>query len=187
MPELVVPTVRLQAAWLDAHLEWGPGSHEDGFGIGASDDVISPAGFETWVRRLLDQSDPAKADAAGRVPCSYRWIVDDGRVVGGIALRHVLNERTAHLGHVGYGIRPSARKAGFATWATAQMLDEARELGLDRVLLVCADDNIASVRTIERLGGVLEGVQETDHGPDRRYRTDARIGRRSQAAERIGT
>jgi len=169
MPKLMVPTVRLHAAWLESHHEWGPGSHEDGFGLWPSDDVVSPVGFDVWVRRLLDQSDPAKASAAGRMPCSYRWILEDVRVVGGIALRHVLNERTSHLGHLGYGIRPSARRRGLATWAAEQMLDEAREIGLDRVLLVCADDNIASVRTIERLGGVLEGVQETDHGPASRY------------------
>jgi hypothetical protein len=30
MPELIPPTVRLHAGWLEAHAEWGPGQHEDG-------------------------------------------------------------------------------------------------------------------------------------------------------------
>ncbi|MEU4715850.1 hypothetical protein AB0F73_19625 [Micromonospora purpureochromogenes] len=39
MPELIAPTVHLHAAWLEAHDEWGPGVHEDGFGLLPSDEV----------------------------------------------------------------------------------------------------------------------------------------------------
>ena len=169
MPELIAPTASLHAAWLDAHDEWGPGVHEDGFGLRPSDDVRSPVGFAAWVRRMLDQSDPAKASALGRVPCTFRWIVEERRVVGGIALRHGLNDQVLRLGHIGYGIRPSARRRGLATWALEQILGEARALALDRVLLVCEEDNTASSKTIERLGGVLEGIQATGHGTVRRY------------------
>ncbi|WP_280302643.1 GNAT family N-acetyltransferase [Nocardia abscessus] len=82
-----------------------------------------------------------------------------------MALRHEFSD----LGHIGYGIRPSARRRGLATWALARMLSEARALGLDRVLSVCAIDNIASAKTIERNGGILEGMRDTEHGPVRRY------------------
>jgi predicted acetyltransferase len=49
------------------------------------------------------------------------------------------------------------------------MLDEARVPGLDRVLAVCAVGNVASVKTIERCGGVFEGIRNTKFGPVRRY------------------
>ena len=49
------------------------------------------------------------------------------------------------------------------------MLGEARRLGLDRVLVVCEVDNAASAKTIERHGGVLDEVQDTEHGAVRRY------------------
>jgi predicted acetyltransferase len=49
------------------------------------------------------------------------------------------------------------------------MLGEARDLGLDRVLLVCEADNVASARTIEHHGGVLEEIRDTGHGTVRRY------------------
>jgi predicted acetyltransferase len=166
MPDLVAPTARLHAAWLEAHEEWGPGVHEDGFGLHASDEVGSSAGFAAWVARLNAQSDPAQAVAAGRVHCAYRWIVEDGRVLGAIALRHELNERLMQLGHIGYGIRPSARRRGLATWALGRTLDQARRLGLARVLIVCEAGNLASAKTIERHGGVLEGVRD---GTVRRY------------------
>jgi predicted acetyltransferase len=144
MPELVVPGAGWRAAWLDAHAEWGPGRHEDGFGLLASDDVGSPAGFAAWLTRLADPG------------CTYRWIVEDGRVLGGIALRHGLGDFVRRYGHLGYGVRPSARGRGVATWALGRMLGEARDLGMDRVLLVCAADNAGSAKTIERHGGVPE-------------------------------
>ena len=101
--------------------------------------------------------------------CTYRWIVEGDRVLGGIALRHELNDFVLRAGHIGYGIRPSARRRGLATWALGRMLDEARELGLDRVLIVCEVGNIASVKTIEHHGGVLDEVRETELGTVRHY------------------
>ncbi|WP_406315807.1 GNAT family N-acetyltransferase [Streptosporangium sp. NBC_01639] len=169
MPELIAPTARLHAAWLEARDEWGPGVHEDGFGLLPSDEVDSPDGFAAWVARLADESDPAKAVQTGRVRCTYRWIVEGDRVLGGIALRHGFDDFVLRVGHIGYGVRPSARRRGLATWALGRMLDEARELGLDRVLIVCEVDNVASAMTIERHGGVLEGIRDTEHGVVRRY------------------
>ena len=127
MPELVLPTTRLHAAFVDCRDDWGPGLHEDGF---ASEMTT------TSTRRL-------------------------GRVLGGIALRHHFDN---DLGHIGYGVRPSARRRGLATWALGQMLVEAQQLGLDRVLLVCESDNVASMKTIESNGGVREpdGTGEVD-------------------------
>jgi predicted acetyltransferase len=76
-------------------------------------------------------------------------------------------------GHIGYGIRPSARRRGLATWAMIQLLDEARRLDLRRVLAVCAVDNAASIKTIERCGGEFDGIRDTKFGhPVRRYWID---------------
>jgi predicted acetyltransferase len=169
VPELVAPTTRLESAWRAAHAEWGPGSHEDGFGLHPDDDVETSIGFVSWLARLARQSDPAVAAPVGRVHCTYRWIVEADRVLGGIALRHELNALNKHLGHIGYGIRPSARRRGLATWALGRMLVEAQQLGLDRVLLVCAGDNIASVKTIEHHGGVREPSNHGEVGELRRY------------------
>jgi predicted acetyltransferase len=169
MPDLIAPTARLHAAWLEARDEWGPGVHEDGFGLHPADEVDSAAGFAAWVARLAGESDQTKASDAGQARCTYRWIVEGDGVLGGIALRHGFNDIVVRLGHIGYGIRPSARRLGLATWALGRMLDQARVLDLDRVLIVCEVDNAASVKTIERHGGVLEGVRVTELGAVRRY------------------
>ena len=166
MPELIAPTAHVHTAWLEAHQEWGPGLHEDGFGLLPSDEVDSPEGFAAWVARLAAESDPAKAD---QWSCTYRWIVEGDRVHGGIALRHGADDFVLRAGHIGYGIRPSSRRRGLAGWALGRMLDEARTQGLERVLIVCEADNIASAKTTEHRGGVLESVQDTGIGPVRRY------------------
>jgi predicted acetyltransferase len=156
VPHLIAPTPRLHATWLDSHEEWGPGLHEDGFGLAGTDEVCSPAGFAAWVARVTLEAE--------RTRSAYRWIVEGDRVLGGIVLRHGPADFVEWAGHIGYGVRPSARGAGLATWALGLMLDEARAAGLDRVLLVCKTDNAGSARTIERNGGVLE-----EAGPLRRY------------------
>lgn len=167
MPEMVLPTTRQHAAFLECHREWGPGLHEDGFGLSAEDDVDSPEGFAAWVHKRFRPAHPAGTPCPAGKHSSPRWIVEDGRVLGGIVLRHVFDDE---VGHIGYGVRPSARRRGLASWALGEMLQEARAaLRIDRVLIPCLADNIASARTIERNGGVLEGIRDTGHGPVRRY------------------
>jgi predicted acetyltransferase len=158
MVELVEPTTRLYSAWLAARGDWGPGSHEDGFGLLASDAVETPDGFETWLRRLQGEHD-----------ATYRWIVEGDELLGAIALRHRLEDGALEVGQVGYGIRPSARGRGLASWALGRMLATAGTIGLDRVLIVCADGNAASARVIERHGGVMGAVRNTALGRARRY------------------
>jgi predicted acetyltransferase len=94
------------------------------------------------------------------VPSSSRWIEEEGRLVGFIALRHELNDYLLDQGgHIGYAVRPSARGRGLATAATALVLRECRRRGIDPVLITCDDDNAASATVIERNGGVLEDVR----------------------------
>ena len=97
------------------------------------------------------------------------WIVEEDAVLGGIALRTRTNDKVRRLGHVGYGVRPSARGRGVATWALGELLPHARAAGLSRLLLVCLDDNVGSIKTIERNGGVLEKLVEDGHGLVRHY------------------
>ena len=160
MPDLIPPAVRLHAAWLEARDDWGRGVTQDGSGLRPTDDVDSPAGFAAWVSRLVRAEDPTEHLDEGMVHCTYRWIVEDARVLGAIALRHELNDLLLRAGgHIGYGVRPSARRRGLATWAVGEMLGEARALGLTRLLLTCDVDNVGSRRVIEANGGVLEDVR----------------------------
>lgn len=164
MSLLVRPSVALYVAWLQAHEEWGDGLHEDGFGLLETDDVRSAEGFRVFVDRLLAK-EASSCDGGG----TFRWIVEDGYVLGGIALRHESAQNVEVLGHMGYGLRPSARGRGLAAAAIREMLCLAKARRMNRVLLTCFADNIASVRTIERCGGVLDRIVVTDRGEVGRY------------------
>jgi predicted acetyltransferase len=101
------------------------------------------------------------------------WIVDEDEVIGFLSFRHELNEWLREAGgHIGYAVRETRRRQGYASAALALGLDRAREIGLDRVLLTCDDDNVASYRTIERAGGVLQDISDQSargHAVLRRY------------------
>jgi predicted acetyltransferase len=170
MPELILPTMRLRDSWLDARDEWGLDIHQPGSGFHADDDVDTAAGFSAWVGRLADEANVAVPCAEGRVHADYWWIVEEQRYLGCITLRHALNDFLLRAGgHVGYGLRPSARGHGLAAWALRMTFPRAQELGLDRLLVTCDDSNTASARTIENAGGMLEDVRETELGLTRRY------------------
>lgn len=169
MPELTPPTTRLWAPWHEAHDEWGPGQHEDGFGLLSDDDVVTRVGFAAWVRRLRDESEPGQIPGDEKTYTTYWWIVEGESVLGAIALRRETNEWTLRVGHVGYGVRPSARGRGLATWALGEVLSAAWLDGLPRILICSRDDNPASARVAEHHGGVLESTVDTVVGRIQRY------------------
>ncbi|MDN4174100.1 GNAT family N-acetyltransferase [Nocardioides sp. SOB77] len=110
-----------------------------------------------------------------RVPAAFLVAEVGGELVGRTSIRFALNDWLAtYGGHVGYGVRPAHRRRGHATEILRQSLVVARAGGVDRVLVTCDDDNVASAATIERCGGVLEDrVEQPDGGPvKRRYWID---------------
>ena len=75
-------------------------------------------------------------------------------------------------GHIGYVVVPELRRRGYATMMLRLALKIANEkLGIRRVLVTCDDDNIGSIRTIEKCGGVLETIITGSdlETPKRRY------------------
>jgi predicted acetyltransferase len=94
---------------------------------------------------------------AGHVPGTTLWWVDGEEFLGRLAIRHRLNERLRRVGgHIGYWIRPSARRQGHATAAFRHGLAYANRLGIDPALVTCDEDNVGSRRIIEGAGGVFD-------------------------------
>ncbi len=63
-------------------------------------------------------------------------------------------------GHIGYDVRPSARRRGHATAMLAAVLARVQAMDVDPVLVTCDLDNVASRRVIESNGGVVEDEVE---------------------------
>lgn len=90
--------------------------------------------------------------------------------MGAVNIRHYLNDKLFETGgHIGDGIRPSERRKGYATAMIGLALEECRKLGIDRVLICCDKDNIGSVKSIQRNGGVLENEVEENGNIVQRY------------------
>ncbi|MCP4502729.1 MAG: GNAT family N-acetyltransferase [Deltaproteobacteria bacterium] len=105
------------------------------------------------------------------IPKTHLWAIANENFVGRIAIFHSLNdELLISGGHIGYDTVPSFRGRGIATEMLRQALPAAKSLGLKEVLLTCDDTNAASIRTIEKNGGVLRETKKLDkNGPLKRY------------------
>lgn len=143
--------------------------HVREFEAAGEDLVPFPLGFEhhdgpALVERLARAS-RGEGLPEGFVAHSTYWLVlEETTVVGVSNLRHELTPFLRHEGgHIGYGVRPSARGRGYATEMLRRTLGYAHGLGLERVLVTCAAGNVASQRTIVRNGGVLEADDVVAH------------------------
>jgi predicted acetyltransferase len=98
-----------------------------------------------------------KGEEVERVPQTTMWLVENGGFIGDAKIRHRLNDKLfLSGGHIGYGVRPSARNKGYATEMLRQSLIWLRDnLGLDKALLSCLVENTASARVMEKNGGQL--------------------------------
>ncbi len=90
-----------------------------------------------------------------QVPFYYYDILVDGVPVGKISIRIGDNFHTYYNGHIGYEINEDTQGHGYAQRACELVLDVARAHGMSRLYMTCEEDNIASYRTIEKLGARL--------------------------------
>ncbi len=99
-----------------------------------------------------------------RVPSSQFLSFEKGELIGFVNIRHRLNsELLRESGHIGYSVHPNKRRQGYATKQLQLALDEAQKLGLQKVLITCDKANIASAKTIQKVGGVLENEVVSSH------------------------
>ncbi len=95
---------------------------------------------------------------AGWVPHTRYWyILDNKRIIGSADIRHFLTPDLEDLGgHIGYVIKPGERNKGYATSLLAGIIPEAANLGIKKLLITAASDNIPSRKVIEKNGGILD-------------------------------
>ena len=168
-PELDIPTVRVHQSFLAAMAEFreeGRGDLADQTMIGSEvrdfgDSWSSPDAFASYVEWLRAQALEDSPRPEGYVPSTTLWWVDGEEYLGRLAIRHRLTARLREVGgHIGYDVRPSARRRGHATAMLRAALPVARNLGIESALLTCDVDNVASRKVIEHAGGVLESAGE---------------------------
>jgi len=113
--------------------------------------------YEDWLWLVTECEKPDNTLIGVQTSTWFAVRKSDEKVVGCIELRHTLNESLAVIGgHIGYSVVPQERNKGYATMMLKLILKEAKNIGLEKVLLTCDTDNVASCKTIEKCGGTLE-------------------------------
>lgn len=132
-------------------------------------------GDDTLWDDFLDANDDQRAGLrhSEYVVRGVQLVADvDGEIAGRASIRFELNEFYATQGgHIGYYVRPEYRQRGYATEILRQAAIVARSEGVGPVLMYCRDDNVASIKAIERNGGLLDetGITVEDESTWRRY------------------
>lgn len=152
--ELVLPTEEhLDQAWDYRRECEAADSDMDGCGP-----IDTSESARQWLADTRAYADPATVPE-GRVQATQFLAVraSDGRLVGMLQVRHYFNEYLEkYAGHIGYSVRPSERRKGYAKEMLRLALPYCKSIGLDRVLIACEPGNPASRRTILANGGVYE-------------------------------
>lgn len=160
MPQLTAPDVRFHASFLDAVREFTEAGLDALVLIG--EDITpyertwcEPAGFAAFVDMLRAETErPRRPDW---VEMTNLWYAEDDTFLGRLSIRHRLDPYLLELGgHIGYAVRPGARRQGHATAMLRAALPLCRQLGIDRALVTCDTTNTASRKVIEANGGEFE-------------------------------
>jgi predicted acetyltransferase len=94
------------------------------------------------------------------VPSTEFWYLEGDEYLGRLGLRHRLNDFLLEMGgHIGYDVRPTARRRGYATAMLRAALPHAQALSIDPALVTCDTDNVGSRTVIETCGGKLEDIR----------------------------
>jgi predicted acetyltransferase len=158
MKSLVRPDMAHMASFVDALRE---GYSRDTLRPETPETIAQIAREPAWFLRLLNNP-PAHVvlpdgTLGPRVVETQLWYVEGDEFLGSISVRHSLTPMLEQWGgHIGYAVRPSAWGQGHASAMLAGMLDHVRaNLPLERVTLTVSLKNPASIRVVEKNGGVL--------------------------------
>lgn len=134
------------------------------------EDVLSYASDPEWARFLPVPQPYTRADAekfvAGQVLQDRKtrasWAIEHaGSVIGGIDIRFDFDHR---VGELGYSIARCFWSKGLTTEAAGAVIDESFSAypDLNRIRASADERNVGSLRVMEKLGMVREGVLRQD-------------------------
>ena len=151
---LVKPSDRFKDKIMDFRAEFIQ-NNEVAYGTERLYDMNS---IEEWLTKVKNNENKETVES-GRPP-SYEFMAirkEDEKLIGMINVRYDLTEEMLmYLGHIGYCVRKSERRKGYAAEMLRLALIEAKKIGLNRVLLTVDSDKFASIATMKKNGAVLE-------------------------------
>ena len=167
---LKVPTIQdfPELAAYKAEFELSDDTLHGGAGLGQMSDLSA------WLEHI-NAIAKGRGLEAGRVPSSTFICMrsSDNKMLGICNIRHSLDQPYLlnQIGHIGYSIRPSQRRKGYAKEQLRLALMEAGKLGISKVLVTCDENNLASEKTILANGGLYENdfYNQADNKTTKRF------------------
>ena len=119
---------------------------------------LSSSDYTEWVTKIKNNALSGN-EQWGK---SLLYLCFDGdRLIGLLSVRYELPEVLSEkYGDIGYGVRPSERNKGYATAMLKYALSVCKEKGMEKVILGCYKENLASAATIQKNGGTLIAENE---------------------------
>jgi len=152
MIKLVRPTLEMKEeamAYRQAHFD--AGEHV----ISGSELLDQTEDYAQWVQDVAANTSPETVNPAWVVTDTFFAVDENDSIVGIIDLRHSLNDFLQDFGNVGYSVKPSERRKGYATEMFRQVREIARQAGMQELHMAVHRDNEPSVKTIVNAGGVV--------------------------------
>ena len=120
--------------------------------------------FKQWLIRSDALSKAKGLEDGWKVPQNVYWLYADGYPVGFGKLRHFLTDSLREKGgHIGYAIRPSQRNKGYGTILLKMIIEEAKKMNMDKMLVTIRNDNTPSIKVALNNNGKVERVTEERH------------------------
>lgn len=164
--ELVKPSKEIEEQYYDFVADW----------INHNEEIVPYAArlldmdYDTWLSKTLLYENRETCPSTWVPAHTYFLVGEDKKILGAINIRHTLNEYLLNYGgHIGYGIRPSERRKGYASKMLSMALPIAKGVGIGRALITCDKNNIGSARTITNNRGVLENEVPEEGKITQRY------------------
>ncbi|HBL84427.1 MAG: hypothetical protein A2Y17_04630 [Clostridiales bacterium GWF2_38_85] len=156
---LVFPTLEMENQAIEYRQEYFDYGEYEISGDGGLDHADN---YKNWFNIITSAQTAAPN---GWVNCSTYFAAIGDKIIGTIQIRHSLNEFLIDYGgHIGYGVRPSERRKGYASQMLKLALEKCCKLNIDKVLITCDKDNIASAKTIMKNGGIIENELTEQNG-----------------------
>lgn len=149
--KLVKPAPEMEREYFSFAQDWEQ-SHEE---ITPYSARLLGRSYTQWLEENIRQE---TAPPKNFVPAHTYFLINvNGVILGAVNIRHRLNKSLLRSGgHIGYGIRPSERRKGYAEKMLALALPLAKKLGISKALVTCDKQNTGSAKTILHNGGIME-------------------------------
>jgi predicted acetyltransferase len=164
--KLIKPSIEYKQQVLDYKNEF----IENGDDLAGTSYLQSYDVYEEWLRFVLDNEKESTRHTEVTANVFLAIREEDNKLVGMINIRHTLNEYLYNYGgHIGYSVRKIERRKGYAKEMLKIALEECRKLQMEKVLITCDANNIASAKTVQYCGGILENEVPNDDILTQRY------------------